>query len=102
VSPRDLCVARRWKKENGIFVIMKKSITHPKCPEVDGCVRANLQMQLIKLVPIKNGTETEVTHINLLEFGGWVPSQIVQIASRKIPTTFAKNIVAACKVLSKS
>lgn len=78
VSPRDLCVARRWKNENGVFVIMKKSIQHPKCPEVEGRVRAKLQMQLLKLVPIKNGTETEVTHIHLLEFGGWVPSAIVQ------------------------
>eukprot|EP00899_Mesostigma_viride_P025932 jgi/Mesvir1/6523/Mv16788-RA.1 len=39
--PRDLCLLQYWRREDdGSYVVLMHSTTHPKCPELPGHVRA--------------------------------------------------------------
>lgn len=67
-SARDFCLASQWRvARDGTITVVATSVDHPGCPEVDGNVRADLEVGGWVLRPHgRDGMSTKVTYLVIM------------------------------------
>jgi hypothetical protein len=59
-APRDFCFIRNWRREeDGTYVVLFRSTTHPCCPAPEGAVRGNLLGGGYIITPLHASSNTE-------------------------------------------
>jgi hypothetical protein len=105
VSARDFCnISVLDIQPNGITTIAAKSYTHPKAPERDGFVRANLMLGGYHIVPyeytpspdekpfdvLTKSKRCVLTFVAKINLGGSLPSTILKAVAKDQPMQVAK------------
>lgn len=82
---RDFCNLNSYRiNEDGSVIAGGSSIQHPSCPETKGCIRANLILGGMVVVPI-SGNKSHVSYLINLDLCGSIPSMIINIISIRQP-----------------
>mmetsp|Transcript_22998 Transcript_22998/g.62429 ORF Transcript_22998/g.62429 Transcript_22998/m.62429 type:complete len:877 (+) Transcript_22998:131-2761(+) len=99
VARRDACLMRYWRREGpGSFTVVLVSTTHSLCPEVQGCVRAEVFGSAITIRPARGvrGASSErcvVSHVLHLDPKGWVAwSQGMTLAYHRAATVSLRGL----------
>jgi len=67
VWPRDLCYARYWRRnDDGSYVVLFRSIEHPNCCRQRGFVRAFIEAEVSRFLPLSVTMEDPVLRFNTL------------------------------------
>ena len=78
VAARDTLVCNRWLEENGVIYCIGTSVKHPKCPEREGVVRANVIIWGYILTPLKEDpNKTQMIYILATDAKGNIPKTVV-------------------------
>ncbi len=83
VSPRDMCLAFRVKRlAPGVWVSAAKSMEHPSCPPVRGCVRGVTRFAGLLMEACPTGG-IDVTYVASVDPKGWLPGFAVNMGAGK-------------------
>ncbi|KAH9283253.1 StAR-related lipid transfer protein 3 [Echinococcus granulosus] len=75
IKSRDFVVLRAWGVKDDISYVASSSVTFPKCPPSDECVRAEQLINAMFLQP--TGSVCHLVCITCCDLKGWFSSQVV-------------------------
>jgi hypothetical protein len=79
ISNRDFVNIRAWKvvPENGEWMIVNHSVTHPDCPEKKGFVRAWSVMSGYYITKLGDTGGSVFTYVSCADPRGWIPKWVI-------------------------
>lgn len=98
VSNRDFVfLVECFEDDDGTLNVSSKSVTHEKCPEVQGVVRGTIVSAGYCIKPANpEKTEWDCSYVTTLDLGGALPYAIVRLVNRDQPMHLAvlRDVIA--------
>ena len=85
-------IAVRIVREGGTLVIATRSVEHPGCPPPGNAVRAKIILSGYLLRPANEGAWTELVLFSHIDFGGNIPSFVMNQLSASAPVQLLTNV----------
>jgi len=105
VSDRDFIIAREWwfDEAKNTWMMVMRSIPYEgsEGKEVSGVVRGEFTIQAFQLESVDDGKNTKFTIVAQVEYGGWLPGNVIGHFQKKIPLDMKNKLENGVKALRK-
>nr|CDS28790.1 StAR lipid transfer protein 3 [Hymenolepis microstoma] len=90
IKPRDFVMMRAWGVKDDIYYVTASSVTHPKCPPVNDCVRADQLINSFFLRP--SGNLCHLTIITCFDLKGWLSRHVISRGAKASLNNLYKDL----------
>ncbi|VUZ49351.1 unnamed protein product [Hymenolepis diminuta] len=90
IKPRDFVMMRAWGAKDEIYYVTSSSVTHPKCPPVNDCIRADQLINSFFLRP--SGNLCHLTIITCFDIKGWLTSNVISRGAKTSLNNLYKDL----------
>ncbi|KAM7536935.1 hypothetical protein Aperf_G00000063364 [Anoplocephala perfoliata] len=90
IKSRDFVVMRAWGTKDGIHYVTSSSVTHPKCPPSNDCIRADQLINSLFLRP--SGNLCHFTFITCLDLKGRIPGYLLWKGTKASLSTLYQDL----------
>ncbi|VDN98546.1 unnamed protein product [Rodentolepis nana] len=90
IKPRDFVMMRAWGVNDEVYYVTASSVTHPKCPPVNDCIRADQLINSFFLRP--SGNLCHLTIITCFDIKGWLSRHVISRGAKASLNNLYKDL----------